>query len=140
MVSWNSIYLDGYWCTLSRTGMCLEVSLCHWSWCLAEDTPVWPCPSWWSHWKLRQLRATVLQQLYTRPAHDSGCNRRHHWSLRQSKYYICAQRREQRGRYGLLKHTTTCRCLLYVIYKIITTNDVSVHTPITPIIENKYDL
>jgi hypothetical protein len=55
---------------------------------------VWSRPSWWSHWKLRQLRATVLQQLYTRPAHDSGCDRRHDWSLRQPKSYICAQCQE----------------------------------------------
>ena len=27
VVSWDSIHLDGYWCTLPRTGMCLEASL-----------------------------------------------------------------------------------------------------------------
>lgn len=65
---------------------------------------VWPCPSWWSYWKLRQLCAAVLQQFLTRPADDPSCNRRHHRPLRQPKYYICVQCREQRCRYGLLKH------------------------------------
>lgn len=68
---------------------------------------VWPCPSWWSNWKLRQLCSTVLQQFHTRPAHDPGCNRRHHRPLRQPKYYICVQCWEQRYRYGLLKHNNT---------------------------------
>ena len=104
---------------------------------------VWPCPSWWSYWKLRQLCTTVLQQFLTWPADDPSCNRCHHRPLRQPKYYICVQCREQRSRYGLLKHsnnnTSTCRCLLYVIYKIITMSDVSIHTHI-PIIGKQYDL
>jgi hypothetical protein len=68
---------------------------------------VWPCPSWWSYWKLRQLCATVLQQFLTRSAHDPSCNRRHHRPLRQPKYYICVQCREQRCRHGFLKHKNT---------------------------------
>lgn len=55
---------------------------------------VWSRPSWWSHWKLRQLRATVLQQLYTRSAHDSGCDWRYDWPLCQPKSHICTQCQE----------------------------------------------
>jgi len=54
---------------------------------------VWPCPSWWSYWQLRQLCPAVLQQLFARLAHDSGCNRRHHRALRQSKSDLFVQPR-----------------------------------------------